>query len=229
MQHFGHGVIYGGDEQTPNENALKHNAFKGFTTTMDGVELYVRVHAQSNPHGRAAQFHSYEIYARDPSGNISFWQGWTNCGSPDTARFPRSQGDPGIRPGMLVVDQAAWGWDLGWTIGETTTIWHPGEHLNEPHNQATWTTTGSYGLTRRFEGAWYGSVSQYAPNRVNPPIDQWFCATLQGQVTNQNAGGPNGCGSDVPQYIASTMPSVEFPGNAVQKAFPGGNGLALPN
>jgi hypothetical protein len=245
MEQFGHGVIYGGDEQTPNENAIKHNAFKGFTTTMDGVELYFRVHAQSNPHGRMAQFHSYEIYARDPSGNISFWQGWTDCGSPDTNRFPRSQGDPGIRPGMLVVDQAAWdagirfeqwycmgsawSWDLGWTIGETTTIWRPGEHLNDPMNRANWTTTGSYGLTRRIEAAWYGPDSQYAPNRGNPPKDQWFCATLQGQITSVGVN-PNSCPSgQVPQYIASTMVSVEFPGNAVQKGFPGSGSLALPN
>lgn len=247
MEQFGHGVIYGGDEGTPHENMHKHAAFKGFSTSMDGADLYFRVHAQSNPHGRSAQFHSYEVYARDSAGNISFWQGWVNCGNPETARFPRSQGDPGTRPAMLVVDQAAWDagirfeqwyciggagwtWDIGWTIGDTTTIYHKGEQNTDVNDQSTWDKTGSFGLNRRIEAAWYGADSQASPNRGNPPKDTWFCATPKGQITNRDAGGPNACpGSTLPQYIASTMQSVEFPDNAVQKQFPGSPNLVLPN
>lgn len=246
MENFGHGVIFGGDEQTPHEFMHKPAAFKGFATSMDGADLYFRVHAQSNPHGRSSQFHSYEIYARDTAGNVSFWQGWVDCGNPDTARFPRSQGDPGTRPGMLVVDQAAWdagirfeqwycigpswSWDLGWTIGETSTIYQAGEQNTNVDDQSTWKTTGSFGLNRRIEAAWYGPNSQYVPNRGNPPKNVWFCATPMGEITNRNAGGPDGCAAgSIPQYIASTMNAVEFPDNAVQKQFPGTSNLELPN
>lgn len=211
LENFGHEIVYGGDEGTPNENVLKHEAFKGqVVPSAAGGEAYVRFHAQSNPHGRAAQFHSYELYYRDTSGNVSFLQGWQDCGNPDTVRFPRSQGDPGDRPAMLVVDQAAWDvgirteqWychgpqggeklvEIGVNINQTTTIWHEGEHLLTPTDQSTWDVTGSHGTTRLVD---FFLIEQRYDNRMG-----WFCLDQYGaEVDCSNAEA-------LQQYIAPTF------------------------
>ncbi|PIR38337.1 MAG: hypothetical protein COV34_01890 [Candidatus Zambryskibacteria bacterium CG10_big_fil_rev_8_21_14_0_10_42_12] len=83
IEKFGHPVIWGGDESTPKENEMKHQAYKGYSMTASGVELYIRFHAQSNPHGRSGPLHSYEVYAKDQSGGVSFWQGWMFFGYPE--------------------------------------------------------------------------------------------------------------------------------------------------
>jgi len=80
---FGHPVIWGGDESTPSENNYKHQAYKGIAMTASGVDLYIRHHSQSNPMGRMAPLHSYEVYGKDGSGNVSFWQGWMFFGYPE--------------------------------------------------------------------------------------------------------------------------------------------------
>lgn len=104
---FGHPVIFGGDEQTPNENIYKHNAFKGYSfnvTADDGstVNIYARVHMQTNPHGRMAQYHSAEWYFRDATGAISLMQWWSDFG---TQRLSFAQeGD--YYNGALVMDSA---------------------------------------------------------------------------------------------------------------------------
>ena len=210
MQRFGHGVIYGGDEATPHENAFKHRAFKGQVVPSNaGGEAYVRYHGQSNPLGRSAQFHSYELYYQDTAGGVSFFQGWADCGDPDTARFPRSQGDPGDRPAMLVVDQAAWDsgtarfeqWycfgagarlvELGVSIGNTTTIWHPGEQNNDPANMANWDVTGSDGNTRL--------VDFFLLERRYQGVTGEFCLTAMGQ--RATCGEPGA----LVQHIAPTL------------------------
>src|SRR5690606_10080162 len=97
---FGDGVIYGGDEATPGENMMKPQAFKGvaFTlqTTGGPVDIYLRVHAQTNPMGHMARFHSFESYLRDPSGNVSIMQGWLDYGTGDSAgpqSYPKNCGE----------------------------------------------------------------------------------------------------------------------------------------
>lgn len=107
QKNFGHPVLFGGDEGTPNENAMKHQAFKGFTMNLNDVELYVRFHAQSNPHGRKAAFHSYEIYAKDTSGGVSFWQGWMFFGYPDS-RSQRIVVQRGENPGYDPISNVTW-------------------------------------------------------------------------------------------------------------------------
>lgn len=84
MANFGHPVNWGGDESSgPEENTVKHVAFKGMNARLSGVDLYIRHHGMSNPLGRSGPFHSYEVYARDSSGNVSFWQGVQWYGYPE--------------------------------------------------------------------------------------------------------------------------------------------------
>lgn len=209
MQKFGHGVVYGGDEATPNENVMKHNAYKGqIVPSAAGGEAYIRYHGASNPHERATRYHSYEVYYKDTAGNVSFFQGWIDTGDPATRRFPRAQGDPGIRPAMLVVDQASWNagirteqWyafaagarlvEFGVNIGNSVTLWSPGEHLTDVHDPSTWVTTGADGTNRLvdfflIESRFHGVTGD-------------FCLTALGQFAE--------CGADgaLPQHIAPTM------------------------
>lgn len=226
------------------DNGEAHTGYKGFLFSYQSskgtVQVYAILHSISTPAARSHQYHNYMIWAKDPAGRVSYWQGMADFGDPATARFSRSKGDPGVRPAILVVDQAswdagirceqwygstaAWSWDLGWTICNTTTLYTANER-NTYSNTASWVRSpdGNLGLTRRLEASWYGPNSQYAPNRGNPPKDVVFCADPKsGAIVSCSTSGA------LPQYIASTMPAVEFPGNATQKTFPG-RGVGFPN
>lgn len=92
QQTFGHPVVFGGDEATPNENLHKHQAYKGYTFTKvsdNGTEvnIYFRVHMMTNPMDRSAQYHSYEMYVQDATGAVSLWQGWLNFGAVPDKRY----------------------------------------------------------------------------------------------------------------------------------------------
>ena len=180
----GYQVMFHGHFNTsPAENTAKHAAMKGFSATFNGVDIYFRIHAASNPLDRSARYHSYEAWARDPSGSVSHWQLWYNTGDPR----PSSEGGARVlrrrvplpeesqRPIMLVVDQQslneginceqwyaapgepAWGWDFGWTICGATTLYQPNENATAA-DTSTWIAApdGALGLQRRLEAAWYG-------------------------------------------------------------------------
>src|SRR5690606_13682711 len=73
----------------------------------------VRLHMASNPHERATQFHSYEMYARDASGSVSLWQGWLDFGPAPENRDTHSDGPthdlvPKYDPANHII-----GWDDG--------------------------------------------------------------------------------------------------------------------
>jgi hypothetical protein len=243
---------------SPLENTSKHAAMKGFLTRLDDTDIYFRIHAASNPLDRSARYHSYEVFARDGTGAVSHWQGWYNSGDPTADRVPRRRGvEPTQRPVILVVDDAswqqgnhceqwyaapgepAWSWDFGWTICDTTTLYRADENATAA-DASTWVAApgDQTGTTRRLEAAWYGRNSKVAANRGNPPTDESFWATQFGEIVS----GPddarctdtttkfgvmynNVC---LDQYIASSMPAVEYPGNAEQKTFDA-SGVHLPN
>lgn len=249
-----HVSFHGHFNTSAAENTVKHAAMKGFTARFNDVDVYFRVHAASNPGDRSARYHSYEVWARDPAGGVSHWQGWYNSGDPRPwneggARVPRRT--PALaaesqRPLILVTDETAlaqgigceqwysapgepiWGWDFGWTICGSSTVYHPGENA-DAFNVASWTPTGSVGDTRRLEASWY----QFRPHPtgtfwatqfgelVTGPSDARCAAT----TTKFGVTYPNAC---LEQHIAPTMPQVSFPGNAVQKDFPS-TGVRLPN
>lgn len=195
---FGHPVIYGGDEaSSPMENTMKHPAFKGFGfTTGNGVELYIRYHAASNFMDRAAALHSYEVYAKDSQGGISFWQGLYFAGWPDVPshRITRAQEVPGCCglganwPGRGQFSIATpnradpnfeqwytyggnnWGWSLGITIGGSTT-YRPDAPGPEPEVNDL---TGALGLDRRIEASLYGPDNPFIRENTTPR-GQWYC------------------------------------------------------
>lgn len=203
MANFGHPVIYGGDEATPNENTMKHQAYKGFLTRMSGVDLFIRHHSQSNPHGRSAAFHSYEVYARDNNGNVSMWQGWQFYGYPErrdqrmTRRhevagvdgFPgrdqfiiaspdRVDWDNYLRCEQWYGHGGYWSWDLSITICGASTLFAYDEHLTDVTNMSTWVPTGDVGGGRRIEATNYGPGNPLVRG-IRTPVDAWYCVSKQ--------------------------------------------------
>ena len=247
---FGWPVIFGGDEQTPNEYLNKERAFKGWSFSKDGVQIYIRLHFQSNPMGRSAcHWHSYEVYAKDAIGAVSFWQGHVDLGCPPEDRIngggttaaniaanagkqhfivgAASLGEHEIWYVGQKFDAASWSWDFVWEINNPSTLYNVGEEA-DPANQATWEATGNYGTSRRLVHALYyidGDAESRYPWRNNPGIRGWFCATPQGVITSQGSKTCNA--GSIPQYVAVTMPALEGTTN-VSRIY-SSTGLTLPN
>lgn len=200
-KNFGHPVMFGGDEMSsPMEQSMKHQAYKGFLANLNGVDLYIRYHAASNPADRSSAFHSYEVYARDASGNISFWQGLYWSGYPEfkTQRMTRTDEEPTatnagrdqfiigspdvsdwnkfLRCEQWYTTGGLWSWDIAITICGATTYFNYGEYLNDPMNPSTWKPTGDLGLSRRLEVTHYGVTN---PNITGEkvPVNQWYCVS----------------------------------------------------
>lgn len=251
-EQFGHPVIYGGDEATPNENHHKHEAYKGYSLTKNGVDVYLRVHFASNPMDRQARFHSYELYARDGSDAVSFWQGWMDFGDPATERYvtctmTHEDNHPlhGLQHGWVSAPDAAawnagcrherwylraedWQWNVVIDILNPTTLYSTDEVLSDPVSE--WNTTPNHGkgTSRRIVLYWYGDDSTSRPTYNNPSPRGWFCATGDGVITQPSVSGPGECGSDLPQYIAPTMTSVDSVTSWVTRTY-SSSGVVLPN
>lgn len=208
QRNFGHPVMFGGDEATPNENIIKHQAFKGFLMQASGVEVYVRYHNMSNPHDRSGAFHSYEIYAKDMSNNVSFWQGWEFVGYPEhrSQRSTRRNEFPGLDPhnginwpgrGQFIVAApdlvdwknflrceqwykhgGLWAWDVSVTICGASTYYTVDEHTTDVANPNTWHPTGEVGGSRRLEVTHYGPQNPRIKG-ADIPYNQWFCVQKQ--------------------------------------------------
>lgn len=204
QKNFGHPVMFGGDEATPNENLLKHQAYKGFLMKVSGVDLYIRYHNMSNPHDRAGAFHSYEVYAKDESSNVSFWQGHEFVGYPEqrSQRMTRRNEQPGTDPhngitwpgrGQFIVaapdlvdwknylrceqwykHAGLWSWDVSVTICGASTYYTVDEHKGNVIDMGTWHATGDVGGSRRLEVSHYGPANPRVRG-ANTPTDQWFC------------------------------------------------------
>ncbi len=113
MAQFGHGVIYGGDEATPGEWTNKPRAFKGYSFVVradDGtdIDVYARLHMQTNPHGRSARYHSCEWYFRDETEAVSFMQWWCDFGELrlSFAQEGQNTGYAGIYSKALLLDES---------------------------------------------------------------------------------------------------------------------------
>lgn len=208
QKNFGHPVIFGGDEATPNENVLKHQAYKGFLMRASGVDVYIRYHNMSNPLDRAGHFHSYEFYAKDESNNVSFWQGYEFVGYPDnrSQRSTRRNEQPGYdsingitwpgRDQYIVAAPDAtdwnnylrceqwykhaglWSWDTSVTICGASTYYSVDEHLTNVSDRSTWKLTGDVGGSRRLEISHYGPENPLVGGE-SLPFDQWFCVKKQ--------------------------------------------------
>lgn len=168
----------------------------------------------------------------------------------------RPSWDAGIRCEQWYNGTTDWSIDFGVTICNSPVLYNRAKEqsgsasvdaagnyvLTGVFDKNNWTPeiTGDLGLSRRLELAWYGPNSTAAPNRGNPVKDRVFYATQFGErvsgPTDARCSGTT-VGSDnvtyknicLAQYISSAARAIEFPGNAVQKTFPGAGIVQLPN
>ncbi len=256
IDRFGHAVGFGGDEATPGEDAEKHPGFKGYHTFFNGGEQYFRMHMMTTPLGESGIFHSMEAYMLDPAGNVTFLQGWvdfadgdslngdtvnhlqTNCGVGFNPRHPEGRPQMEVNTFQCYNDFGVyqftdWYSDFHDILPETginskDTYFHDGE----PSDPSTWTRApdGNLGLTRRFEATWRHPM---------PGQGGVFYATQFGEVvagpddpvcgTAQTRHGQEHTVLCLYQEIASTAIDIGFPGNSVQKTYPAGGIVELPN
>lgn len=196
---------------TAQENTTKHRSMKGMLATFGQQQVYARLHFASNVFERMSRYHSYEVFIKDASNNVSHYQGWTNTGDPTgggTGRRSKSLPDNGVRPTTQVVDQAAlqmgrnceqwyattssWGPDLGWTICDSTTAYFTEENqypdYEFPLCQYGYPKPLCLGSNREMEFSLYVTGSVNAPSRGDlAPKDVHFYATQFGEgVSGQN-------------------------------------------
>jgi hypothetical protein len=236
---------------TPNENAHphKHSAFKGFLLNDDGAAIYAIGHMDFNPGGHPSRFHSFQFWMRDPSGGITHLHGWLDFGTgnntgPQVRRIHCDNTD--VRP-IMAVNAVACGdplqfesWyaaaggyqnqgaafpDFGWNINPN---YYAG---GDPANPATWDDTGYVrNLTRRFEVAYYHTrdarrgefyTTQFGQSVTGPSDPKCGTSLTVGERTYTLL-----C---LKQTVATTARTVGFPGNAVQRDYPGSGTVKLPN
>lgn len=236
-------MIFGGDESTTGEVAgindpMVYVAFKGFAFVKQGVNIYLRVHLHTNPHGRSTVWHSYEIYALDASGNVSFWQGWMPFGTvvvgggiteSNRIAFQTTPPTKHHIAGADTLGQAEvwyagnselipWTWDIVVRVFDPTTLYNAGENIN-PHAMSQWEWTGRKGLLRDVQHAnFFAHGKGKYPDRNNPLYTGWFCATAQGAITT--TGSPECDDNSLPQYVAPTMTSVSAYGGMTKRTYP---------
>jgi hypothetical protein len=220
-----------------HENAIAHAAMKGFNAHLGDVDVYLRVHATSNALDRSERFHSYEVWARDPSGSVSHWQGWMNTGDPGADRVPRRAGfSTDVKPSILVVDErsweqgirceqwygatAPWSWDIAISLCNASTIYYYGEANESASMYWHPAPDGAMESDRRVDVSWF--------DFRNHPTGKFY-ATQFGEIVSGPKDSkctetvmmygvtyPNQC---LAQYIAPSMVRVSFPVNTAQKAF----------
>ncbi len=236
---------------TPGENIYKHTSFKGFLLEKGGVQVYLIIHLDTNPNGHTSRFHSYQVWARDLAGNVSYWNQWADFGEenntgPNVIPVAACGGNDAIRPVMMVnfpqcpvnfetwysrAGAAEWAWDLGFNIKPQ---YYHGPRVGESSNpdlqaMPTWLPTGLLNDERRAEIAWYD---------FRPHPTGMFYATQFGEIvsgprdrrcgTTRTIGGRSYPVLCLPQYIAPTMRTFAFPGNSVQRTYDV-TGVVLPN
>lgn len=228
---------------TPNENVLKHTAFKGFAFRDDGVDVYMLAHLDTHPQGQQTRFHSFQVWFRDATGAVSHLDYWLDFGTGDNA-LPNIQptdgcGNNGQRPIIMVnfkagcprvefenwyarAGVAPWMADVGFNVapqyfgGPSKGMLSPGDLARS----AEWLPTGQFNTNRRTELAWYANRSTQRGT---------FYSTQFGQTVS----GPNDplCGTPrtiggktyptlcLAQYLSPTLTTVQFPGNAIQETY----------
>jgi hypothetical protein len=237
---------------TPGENFpyYKHTAFKQWAGRFGNVDWFGVFHLDTSPAGQSGRFHSYQLWMRDPTGAVSHLHGWLDFGvgnNTGSQRVVVCGQDSGIRPIIMVNEGPGcrvmfenwyaragvgdgWAPDIGFNINPTFYA------SGDPADPATWTPIDGYAnnVTRRIEFAWYRERAQAA----GAPFGAPFWATQWGERVS-GADAPV-CGTQraigdrtytvqcLEQYIAATLPSVQFPGNAEQREFPS-EGVQLPN
>ena len=230
---------------TPGENHpyWKHTAFKGWSGRFANQDWYGVFHLDFNPGGHVSRFHSYQLWIRDASGAVSHFNGWLDFGQGNNTGpnlVLQCEGDDNVRPIISPpsldcpvsfeswyarAGQAGWMPDFGFNINPN---YYAG---GDPSDPSTWVSTGYVrNLTRRIEFAWYAVRST--------PRGEFWATQFGDVVSGPNAPACSGTRTygtrvyDVVclrQYIAPTLRGIGFPGNAVQREFPGDGIVTLPN
>lgn len=186
---------------TPGENHMKHQAYKGLSATLSGVDVYVLFHAQTNGLDWMAPRHSFRLWVRDQTGGVSYQQGQIWFGWPDvrTHRLSSEEEQPGyygpdwrgrgphivrcrISANPFPTSEQWYGMlgpslQLGLTISPAAAFCNPEDMptMEEAMDMSTWALSGEQPTYRRFEVSWYGPATPYIEQ---PWIDGWSCRRL---------------------------------------------------
>ena len=184
---------------------------------------------------------------RDTAGGVSHFNGWLDfgtgeqtgpnlvivCGQASNVRPIIMANQAGCNPVLFETWYARaggsgdWAPDFGFSVSPS---YYAG---GDPVNPATWTPVNAYpnNLTRRVEFAIIADRLARAPKGS-------FWATQWGQIVSGPSdpvcGAPRAFGERtyttvcLEQVIQPTLQPIQFPGNAIQKTFPG-NGVRFPN
>jgi hypothetical protein len=243
----GYNPMFVHDGGTMGENVAdyKHTGFKGWAGKFtDGQEWYGIFHLDVNPAGQNNRFHSYQLWIKDATGAVSYFHGWLDFGvnaNTGPQKVVVCATDSGTRP-IIMVNRAGcaarfenWyaragatqygGPDVGFNIS-------PNYFDGDPAAPETWQSINgaANNLTRRIEFAWYANRS-----------------ALRGEIWTDQFGrvmsGPTDarCGTQVTvgersytvvcikQVVQPTLKTIQYPGNSVQRTFPGAGTVVLPN
>lgn len=232
---------------TPGENHSywKHTGFKGWAGRFNNQDWYAVLHLDINPGGHDSRFHSFQFWVRDGNLAVSHFHGWLDFGVGNNTgpnKVITCGVDSTIRP-IIKVNQVGCpvtfeNWYAAPALGGRAN-WMPdfGFNINPNYfaggdilNPATWTPTGGIrNTTRRIEIAWYANRSDLRGefwstqfgDLVSGPSDP-LCGTTR------SYGDKTYTIACLKQTIQPTLQSVQFPGNAIQRTFPG-NGVQFPN
>jgi hypothetical protein len=246
----GHPAMFTHDGNTPNENVLKHTSFKGYATRFNNQDVYVVMHLDTNPSGHSSRFHSVQVWIKDTSGAISHFDQWLEFGDGDntgpTVRRFGCEDTDSPRPVFAVNARACntplrfenWyarpagfegnaPWMVDFGFNTAANYWAGGD----PAVPATWDATGegSENDNRRIEMAWYANRSGQRGS---------FYATQFGEIVtgpsdpkcsqSRTLGTRTYANLCIHQTIQPTLQTIQFPGNASQKAYPS-QGVINPN
>jgi hypothetical protein len=230
---------------TVGENVAywKHTGFKGwageFQVASGTVRWYGVFHLDGNPGGFGGRFHSFQLWALDPSGNLSQWSGWQDYGtgnSTGSQKVTVCGTDSAIRP-IIMVNQANppctavvfenW-YSSPSGLNDPNTpaedgLWRPDFGANispnyrdvgSPTDPSTWQSINgaANNRNRRIEWAWYAERS---PQRGQFYADQ-FGRVVSGPDDPWCKTGTRTVGERTYaiqcslQVIQPTMPSVTF-------------------
>lgn len=243
----GYNPMFIHDGGTMGENVAdwKHTGFKGWAGKFtDGQEWYGIFHLDVNPAGQNTRFHSYQLWIKDLTGAVSYFHGWLDFGvgnSTGPQKVVVCATDSGTRP-IIMVNKAGCAprfenWyaragaseygapDIGFNV-------NPNYYDGDPAQPATWRPINgaANNLNRRIEFAWYSNRS---PLRGDIWTDQ-FGRLMSGPGdarcgTQVAVGDKTYTVACIKQVVQPTLKTIQYPGNSVQRTFPGAGTVVLPN